>query len=37
MTTTIMTLNLRQKFSHLREQNGLSMVKTSSETAAFEG
>jgi hypothetical protein len=28
MTTTIMTLNLRKKFSHLREQNGLSMVET---------
>jgi len=36
MTTTIMTLNLRQKFSHFCV-NGLSMVKTSSETAAFEG
>jgi len=28
MTTTIMTLNLRQKFSHLREQSGLSMMET---------
>ncbi len=28
MTTTIMTLNLRKKFSHLREHNGLSMVET---------
>jgi hypothetical protein len=28
MTTTIMTLNLRKKFSHLREHNGLSMGET---------